>query len=78
MHLTNMTVTGKTVVSIGYGWVGRGVAMRAAGLGADIIVVRRSMESAGSKNGRFSGYVPEKGLFAWRFLHNQYRCTECS
>jgi adenosylhomocysteinase len=39
MHLTNMTVTGKTVVSIGYGWVGRGVATRAAGLGADIIVV---------------------------------------
>jgi len=41
MHLTNMTVTGKTVVSIGYGWVGRGVTMRAAGLGADIIVVEK-------------------------------------
>ncbi|KAF5437935.1 adenosylhomocysteinase, partial [Candidatus Methanophagaceae archaeon] len=41
MHLTNMTVSGKTVVSIGYGWVGRGVATRAAGLGADIIVVER-------------------------------------
>ncbi len=41
MHLTNMTVVGKMVVSIGYGWVGRGVATRAAGLGADIIVVER-------------------------------------
>jgi len=41
MHLTNMTVTGKTVVSIGYGWVGRGIATRAAGLGADIIIVER-------------------------------------
>jgi len=41
MHLTNMTVAGKTVVSIGYGWVGRGVAMRAAGLGADVIVVEK-------------------------------------
>jgi adenosylhomocysteinase len=41
MHLTNVTVTGKAVVSIGYGWVGRGVAMRAAGLGADIIVVEK-------------------------------------
>ncbi len=39
MHLTNMTVVGKTVVSIGYGWVGRGVTLRAAGLGADVIVV---------------------------------------
>jgi adenosylhomocysteinase len=41
MHLTNMTVTGKTVVSVGYGWVGKGIAMRAAGLGADIIVVEK-------------------------------------
>jgi adenosylhomocysteinase len=41
MHLTNMTVAGKTVVSIGYGWVGRGVAMRAAGLGAEVIVVEK-------------------------------------
>ncbi len=41
MHLTNMTVAGKAVVSIGYGWVGRGVAMRAAGLGAEVIVVEK-------------------------------------
>jgi adenosylhomocysteinase len=41
MHLTNMTVTGKTIVSIGYGWVGKGVAMRAAGLGGDVIVVEK-------------------------------------
>ncbi|MGD9489618.1 MAG: adenosylhomocysteinase [Calditrichaceae bacterium] len=38
MHLTNMTITGKTVVCVGYGWVGRGVAIRAAGLGAEVIV----------------------------------------
>ena len=38
MHLTNLTVVGKTVVSVGYGWVGRGVAKRAAGLGAEVIV----------------------------------------
>ncbi len=38
MNLTNVNVVGKTVVVIGYGWVGRGVAQRAAGLGAEIIV----------------------------------------
>ncbi|MGD9900016.1 MAG: adenosylhomocysteinase [Calditrichaceae bacterium] len=38
MHLTNMTITGKKVVCVGYGWVGRGVAIRAAGLGAEVIV----------------------------------------
>lgn len=37
-HLTNVTVAGKTVVCVGFGWVGRGVAMRAAGLGAEVIV----------------------------------------
>ncbi|WP_288049956.1 adenosylhomocysteinase, partial [Nocardia sp.] len=31
---TNLVVAGKTVVVVGYGWCGRGVAMRAKGLGA--------------------------------------------
>ncbi len=38
MNLTNLTVVGKTVVVVGFGWVGRGVAHRAAGLGAEVIV----------------------------------------
>ncbi|MBO2532143.1 adenosylhomocysteinase [Planifilum fulgidum] len=35
---TNLVVAGKTVVVLGYGWCGRGVAMRAKGLGARVIV----------------------------------------
>ncbi|XEC96860.1 adenosylhomocysteinase [Paenibacillus tarimensis] len=35
---TNLVVAGKTVVVIGYGWCGKGVAMRAKGLGANVIV----------------------------------------
>lgn len=35
---TNLVVAGKTVVVVGYGWCGKGVAMRAKGLGADVIV----------------------------------------
>ncbi|HEX7064896.1 MAG TPA: adenosylhomocysteinase [Bacillales bacterium] len=35
---TNLIVAGKTVVVTGYGWCGRGVAMRAKGLGAKVIV----------------------------------------
>ena len=38
MHTTNLVVAGKTVVVAGYGWCGKGVAMRAAGMGADVIV----------------------------------------
>lgn len=38
MHTTNLVVAGKTVVVAGYGWCGKGVAMRAHGMGAQIIV----------------------------------------
>ncbi|GAB6273881.1 MAG: adenosylhomocysteinase [Peptococcaceae bacterium] len=38
MRTTNLIVAGKTVVVIGYGWCGKGVARRAAGLGAKVIV----------------------------------------
>ncbi|KLO22986.1 S-adenosyl-L-homocysteine hydrolase [Marinitoga sp. 1197] len=35
---TNLTVAGKNVVIAGYGWCGKGVAMRAKGLGAKVII----------------------------------------
>jgi adenosylhomocysteinase len=38
MRTTNLLVAGKTAVVIGYGWCGKGVAMRAKGLGARVIV----------------------------------------
>ena len=38
MDTTNLVVAGKTVVVAGYGWCGKGVAMRAAGMGANVIV----------------------------------------
>lgn len=38
MRTTNLVIAGKTVVVAGYGWCGRGVAMRAKGLGANVIV----------------------------------------
>lgn len=38
IRATNMLVAGSTVVIAGYGWCGRGVAARAKGLGATVIV----------------------------------------
>ena len=38
MRTTNLVVAGKTVVVAGYGWCGKGAAMRAKGLGAKVIV----------------------------------------
>jgi len=37
-HATNLIVAGKSVVVAGYGWCGKGVAMRAKGMGAKVIV----------------------------------------
>jgi len=36
---TNLLIAGKNVVVVGYGWCGRGIAMRAKGLGATVIVI---------------------------------------
>ncbi len=38
VRATNRLICGSTVVVAGYGWCGRGVAMRAKGMGADVIV----------------------------------------
>jgi adenosylhomocysteinase len=38
MRNTNLSIAGKTVVVAGYGWCGKGVAARAKGLGARVIV----------------------------------------
>jgi adenosylhomocysteinase len=38
IRATNVLIAGKTVVVAGYGWCSRGIAMRAEGLGANVIV----------------------------------------
>ena len=38
MRTTNLVIAGKNVVIAGYGWCGKGGAMRARGLGANVIV----------------------------------------
>ncbi|HDJ83684.1 MAG TPA: adenosylhomocysteinase [Desulfurococcaceae archaeon] len=38
LRATNILLAGKKVVVAGYGWVGRGIAMRARGMGARVIV----------------------------------------
>ncbi len=38
MRTTNLIVAGKTVVVAGYGWCGKGIALRAKALGADVVV----------------------------------------
>ena len=42
LRATNLLIAGLRVVVAGYGWCGRGVAMRAKGLGADVIITEIS------------------------------------
>jgi len=50
IRATNVLIAGKVVVVAGYGWCGRGVAMRARGLGALVVVTEvdplKSIEAA--------------------------------
>jgi adenosylhomocysteinase len=50
IRATNVLLAGKKFVVAGYGWVGRGVAMRARGMGAQVIVTEvdaiRALEAA--------------------------------
>jgi adenosylhomocysteinase len=50
MRATNLLIAGKTVVVAGYGWVSRGIAKRAHGLGAQVVVTEvnpiRALEAA--------------------------------
>jgi S-adenosylhomocysteine hydrolase len=39
MRATSVLLAGKNFVVVGYGWVGRGIALRAKGMGANVIVV---------------------------------------
>ena len=54
MRNTNLIVAGKTVVVAGYGWCGRGVAMRADALGAQVIVTEVNPVKA--MEARMDGY----------------------
>jgi adenosylhomocysteinase len=38
VRATNRLICGSVVVVVGYGWCGRGIAMRAKGMGADVVV----------------------------------------
>jgi len=50
LRATNILICGKVFVVAGYGWCGKGVAMRAKGMGADVVVTEvdpiRALEAA--------------------------------
>src|SRR5947209_12869270 len=49
IRATNVLLAGRTVVVVGYGWCGRGIASRASGMGAQVVVTeidpRKALEA---------------------------------
>ncbi len=64
MTATNLTIAGKNVVVAGYGWCGRGIAMRMRGMGANVIVTE--IDPVKAIEARMDGFRVMKMLDAIR------------
>jgi adenosylhomocysteinase len=62
VRATNVLLAGQTVVVLGYGWTGRGVALRAQGLGASVIVCE--VEPLRALEARMAGFAVMPSLDA--------------
>lgn len=54
MRATNLSIGGKTFLVAGYGWCGRGIAMRARGMGAEVVVTE--IDPVKAIEARFDGF----------------------
>jgi adenosylhomocysteinase len=54
LRATNLLLAGRTIVVVGYGWTGRGVAQRARGAGASVIVCE--IDPVRALEARMEGY----------------------
>src|SRR5207302_2032825 len=64
LRATNVLLAGRTVVVFGYGWCGKGVAMRAKGAGAQVVVCEISPVRA--LEAKMDGFEVMKGVEAAR------------
>jgi adenosylhomocysteinase len=62
LRATNLLLAGRTVVVVGYGWTGRGVALRARGSGASVIVCE--VDPLRALEARMEGYEVMPALAA--------------
>ena len=74
IRATNVLIAGKRVVVFGYGWCGRGVALRAKGMGAHVIVCE--VDPLKALEAVMDGYevMPAvRGRARGRHLHHRHR-----
>ena len=61
IRATNMLLAGSIFVVAGYGWCGRGLAMRARGMGADVVVTEVDPLRRSRRSWTASGSCPWRG-----------------
>src|SRR3954468_4545571 len=62
LRATNLLVAGKTFVVLGYGWTGKGIALRARGAGAQVIICE--VDSMRALEARMEGFEVMPALVA--------------
>ena len=78
IRATNILFAGKNVVVCGYGWCGKGIAMRAKGLGVNCYCHgSRARTRPRGGHGRFPCHASSGGSPARRHLHHGHRGQEC-
>ena len=75
MNATNLMVSGKRVLVVGYGWCGKGIAMRAKGLGASVIVAE--VDPIRAIEAKFDGFEVMRTLDAVKIADIILTVTGC-
>jgi len=75
MNATNLMVSGKNLVVAGYGWCGKGVAMRAKGLGANVTVTE--VDPIRAIEAKMDGFTVKKMVDAVRDAEIVITVTGC-
>ena len=73
IRASNVLISGKVLVVVGYGNCGKGVASRARGLGAKVVVTEVDpFARAAGHHGRLPGHAHGRGGPAGRYLHHRH------
>ena len=78
IRATNVLIAGKSVVVAGYGHVGKGIASRARGFGASVIVTEIDpINALKAKMDGFHSCSNGGSVICWRFIYHIYRLQGC-
>ena len=75
MNATNLLIAGKTLVVAGYGWCGKGIAMRAKGMGACVIVTE--VDPVKAIEAKMDGFQVMKMVEAVKVADMVFTVTGC-